>query len=62
MSSGFQEELERTMVVAEAINRIMLRSDLFPDTEIEWKNVRSHRNVIAGGFGYPTMSASASGR
>jgi hypothetical protein len=52
----FQEELERTLMVAEAINRIMLRSDLFADTESEWNYVRTHLNMIAGAFGYPVLS------
>ena len=57
----FQKELERTMMVAEAINRLMLRSDLFADAEVEWRNVRTHLNVIAAGFGYPALTSSASG-
>jgi hypothetical protein len=61
-ANGFQEELERTLMVAEAINRMMLRSDLFKDTELEWKNVRNHLNVIAGGFSYPVMTDLISGR
>jgi hypothetical protein len=52
-----QEELERTLMVSEAINRIMLRSDLFAETEVEWKNVRNQINVIAGAFGYPVIAA-----
>jgi len=52
----FQQELERTLMVAEAINRIVLRSDLFADAELEWRTVRNQLNVIAGGFGYPAMT------
>ena len=55
-ATEFQEELERTMMVAEAINRIMLRSDLFAASETEWRNVRGHLNLIAGAFGYPVLS------
>jgi hypothetical protein len=51
----FQEELERTLMVAEAINRIMLRSDFSADSETEWANVRTHLNMIAGAFGYPVF-------
>ena len=51
----FQKELERTLMVAEAMNRILLRSDLFADAELEWRNVRQQLNVIAGGFGYPVL-------
>jgi hypothetical protein len=58
----FQEELERTLMVAEAINRIMLRSDLLKDTELEWRSVRNHLNVIAGGFGYPVVTDLIGGR
>ena len=57
----FQKELERTLMVAEAINRVMLRSDLFADAEVEWRNVRNHLNVIASGFGYPALASSATG-
>jgi hypothetical protein len=57
----FQKELERTMMVSEAINRIMLRSDLFTEAELEWRNVRNHLNVIASGFGYPALTTSISG-
>ena len=58
----FQEELERTLMVSEAINRIMLRSDLFAGTETEWKNVRSHLNMIAGAFGYPVLGNTISSK
>ena len=52
----FQKELERTLMVAEAINRIVLRSDLFADAELEWRNVRNQLNVVAGGFQYPVLT------
>ena len=58
----FQKELERTMMVAEAINRIVLRSDLFADAELEWRNVRNHLNVVAGGFQYPVVTNLISAR
>ena len=38
------------------MNRIMLRSDLFADSEVEWNNVRTHLNMIAGAFGYPVLN------
>jgi hypothetical protein len=57
----FQKELERTLMVAEAINRVMLRSDLFADAELEWRNLRNHLNVIASGFGYPALSGAKTG-
>jgi hypothetical protein len=57
----FQKELERTLMVAEAINRIMLRSDLFADAELEWRNLRNHLNVISSGFSYPALTTSVSG-
>jgi hypothetical protein len=53
---GFQEELERTLMVAEAMNRIMLRSDLFADAEAEWKTVRGQLNTVAGAFSYPVIT------
>jgi hypothetical protein len=52
----FQKELERTLMVGEAINRVMLRSDLFAETEAEWRNVRNQLNLVAGAFGYPVIS------
>jgi hypothetical protein len=52
----FQKELERTLMVSDAINRIMLRSDLFSDSETEWKHVRNLINTAAGTFGYPVVS------
>ena len=58
----FQKELERTLMVAEAINRIVLRSDLFADAEVEWRNVRNQLNLIAGGFEYPVLTNLISGR
>ena len=54
-AAEFQEELERTLMVSEALNRIMLRSDLFAASEAEWNNVRGHLNLIAGAFGYPVL-------
>lgn len=56
-SKEFQEELERTLMVSEAINRLMMRSDLFKDSEAEWKNVRDQMNQLAGAYGYPVISA-----
>ena len=52
----FQEKLERTLMVAEAINRLMLRSGLDPETEVEWKTVRGQLNTVAGAFGYPLIT------
>jgi hypothetical protein len=52
----FQKELERTLMVGEAINRTMLRSDLFADAEMEWRTVRNQVNLVAGAFGYPVIS------
>jgi hypothetical protein len=52
----FQEELERTLMVGEAINRVMLRSDLFAESEAEWRHVRNQLNLVAGAFGYPVIS------
>jgi hypothetical protein len=34
----------------------MHRSDLFAEAEVEWSNVRTHLNMIAGAFGYPVLS------
>jgi hypothetical protein len=58
----FQKELERTLMVGEAINRVMLRSDLFAESEAEWREVRNQLNVVAGVFGYPLMSNLISAR
>lgn len=58
----FQKELERTLMIGEAINRAMLRSDLFAESEAEWRNVRNQLNLVAGAFGYPVISNLISGR
>jgi hypothetical protein len=55
-AKDFQRELEQTLLVAEAINRMMLRSDLYPDAELEWRNVRSQLNAVAAPFGYPVIT------
>lgn len=51
-----QEELERTLMVSEAINRAMLRSDLSGASESEWRNVRNQINVLANAFAYPGIT------
>ena len=58
----FQKELERTLMVGEAINRVMLRSDLFAESEAEWRHVRNQLNLVAGAFGYPVISNLIAGR
>jgi hypothetical protein len=52
----FQEHLERTLMVAEAMNRLMLRSSLSPDAEVEWKTVHTQLNTVARAFGYPVLT------
>jgi hypothetical protein len=52
----FQERIERTLMVAEALNRLMLRSDLRPESNAEWKTVRGQLNTVASAFGYPVIS------
>jgi hypothetical protein len=58
----FQKELERTLMVGEAINRVMLRSDFFAESEAEWRHVRNQLNLVAGAFGYPVISNLIAGR
>ena len=57
----FQEELERTLMVSEALNRIMLRSDLFAESEVEWRNVRNQMNLVARAFGVADIRRQGSG-
>lgn len=52
----FQTKLERTLMVADAMNRLMLRSDLSPDTESQWKTVRGQINAVASAFNYPVVT------
>lgn len=51
----FQEEIQNTMVVAEVINRMMLRSDLSQTAHLEWEQVRKDLNTVAGALGYPVL-------
>jgi hypothetical protein len=53
--TGFQEELERTLMVADALNRMMLRSDLSAAAEAEWRTVRNQLNIVASAFNYPVI-------
>jgi hypothetical protein len=55
-AKDFQRELEQTLLVGEAINRMMLRSDLHADAELEWRNVRAQLNTVATAFGFPVIT------
>jgi hypothetical protein len=51
----FQEEIQNTLVVADVINRLMVRSDLAKTAHLEWDQVRKDLNTIAGTLGYPVL-------
>ncbi|HEX6881628.1 MAG TPA: hypothetical protein VF135_14755 [Terriglobales bacterium] len=51
----FNQKLQDTLVVAAAINRIMLRSDFDADTHSDWRMIRSDLNAIANAFGQPVL-------
>jgi len=52
----FTQELQNTMVVASAINRMVLRSDLTPDVNTEWKSIRDALNILAKTFGHAVLA------
>jgi hypothetical protein len=52
----FQNRLETTLMVGEALNRLVLRSDLGKDTNSEWRVVHDDLNTIATTFGYPVLT------
>lgn len=51
----FDEELQNTMVVASAMNRMVLRSDLTPEASTEWKSLRDDLNILAKTFGHAVL-------
>jgi hypothetical protein len=51
----FNQELQNTLMVAAAINRIMLRSDFDADTHADWRALRNDFNTIATAFGHPIL-------
>ena len=55
-ASRFQNRLETTLMVGEALNRLVLRSDLGKDTNSEWRVVHDDLNTIARSFGYPVLT------
>jgi hypothetical protein len=51
----FQERMQNTMVAADIVNRIMLRSELSKAAHLEWEQVRKDLNSIATVMGYPVL-------
>jgi hypothetical protein len=51
----FQEELENTLMISAAMNRLVLGSTMTPDAAAEWSNVRQQLNTLASTFGYPLL-------
>lgn len=51
----FAHRLEETLVVADVINRMMIRSELFKDAELQWKELREDLNKAAVVFGHPVL-------
>jgi hypothetical protein len=57
----FQYDLERTLLIAEMINRMVERSAMGADTETSWKVVRADLNKVANTYGYPVIAGMISG-
>jgi hypothetical protein len=51
----FVNELQNTLMMASAINRIMLRSDLSADAHTEWTAIRNDLNTLATTFARPVL-------
>lgn len=51
----FANELQNTLAIASAINRMMLRSDLSPEANAEWASVRNDLNTLATAFGHAVL-------
>jgi hypothetical protein len=51
----FAQELQNTMVVASAMNRMVLQSDLTPEANTEWKLLRDDLNILARTFGHAVL-------
>jgi hypothetical protein len=54
-SREFSQELENTLILAAATNRMMLRSDMPADVRTEWESIRKDLNTVAGVFGYAAL-------
>lgn len=51
----FSEELQNTLVIAAALNRMVLRSDLTEDVNTEWESLRKDLNTLATVFGHAVL-------
>lgn len=51
----FTNELQNSLMIGAAINRIMLRSDLSEDAHREWTSVRNNLNTLATAFGHSVL-------
>jgi hypothetical protein len=51
----FSEELQNTLVIAAALNRMVLRSGLTEDVNTEWQSIRKDLNTLATVFGHAVL-------
>lgn len=54
-ANGFQEELERTLMVTEALAHVMARGNFGANAGNEWRALRNDLNIVAQAFGYPVI-------
>jgi hypothetical protein len=54
-SKELASKLEETMIIASALNRMVLRSDLTPELRTEWQAIHKDMNSLASVFGYPVL-------
>lgn len=48
--------MEYTLIVADAINRFILRSVNTPEVQSEWNTVRRQLNALATAYGHPVLA------
>ena len=51
----FVNELQNSLMIGAAINRVMLRSDLSEEAHREWTSVRDNLNTLATAFGHSVL-------
>jgi hypothetical protein len=51
-----QEELETALVIADALNRVMMESNFNEAASAEWRDVKRDLNTLAQAFTYPALS------
>jgi hypothetical protein len=54
-AKGFSDALHNTFVIAAALNRVVLRSQLTPEVTAEWNSIRDELNTLAKVFGHAML-------